>query len=271
MAAASAGKKPQSESTTTTRESESKSKSTPIITLSPAPTRPRPARPGHLRKRSVPSLEQITERYAHGSPTPAPAQEVPGTPVSRLPAFLAARRQTPSPPPGSQQVAEVVKAVPMPVASKKEVGTDVRVISRPRLARTGRIPTPPSQTTVSTPPAPAAPVVRSRKDSEESATQQAPAAPQPPSPCPRLRSRTSTARDMLCAVRRRTVMYGFPSPGPLSPCSAVGVGAGASMLDRQMSLSLSANPKRISAPAELGLRRSRSGFAHPVLSMPGGF
>lgn len=224
----------------------------PSITVSPAPATRR-TRPGHARQRSIPSLEQITERYAQ-TPAPAPAVvsqepapvQAPVPSGSRLPAFLVARRQTPSPPP-----AETATSVATPVAAEK---------TRPRLARMGRIPTPPSEAPSAVPIAASIPF-----PSTPTSTTTQPQ-PQPPSPCPRARSRTSTARDMLCAVRRRTVLYGFPAPvsprewAMLKPC-----GGGAQ--DGRFAV----NPKRISAPAELGVRRPRTGFAHPVLALPGGF
>ncbi|THG93638.1 hypothetical protein EW145_g8324 [Phellinidium pouzarii] len=97
----------------------------PTITVTSTPALPEDRRrKGHARKPSLPSLEQITERYTSQTSAAPTALPTPARARAPLPAFLQTRRSSPSPPPE-----EAPAAMPAQTAEAP----------RPRLTSTGRI------------------------------------------------------------------------------------------------------------------------------------
>ncbi|KAL5519508.1 hypothetical protein ACEPAH_1191 [Sanghuangporus vaninii] len=263
---------------------------TPSITLTtPEEEHDQPRAPqqrGHARKRSIPSLEQITERYSAQVDTAAPT---PTRPRAPLPAFLNARRQSPSPPLPTELPMVTVTAPAEP--------------PRPRLACTGRIrfpsrsPSPPSDSDSSavatSKPLPALP---SEAEIPQRRMHALPPTPLTP-PClpaleirtmhvPRtestspvhsrlteanlhaLNSRTSTAREMLSTIRRRTTVISYGNGRmqmyPPAPSTPPPTWRSAWQVEDEK------QRRRHSAPADLP-KTGRVGFMHPVLALPGGF
>ncbi|KAH8110649.1 hypothetical protein DFH11DRAFT_1801866 [Phellopilus nigrolimitatus] len=242
----------------------------PAQTQTQTPPAVRPRRAGHARKSSLPSLAQITERFSAQAapatpPPPSPATPSPATPArarAPLPAFLSARRQSPPP-----------EDVPTIVLTRSDTAAASNPASaRPRLACTGRIrfPTrPPSPLEPpATPVSPRSPatlqVTTTHVPRSAAAAPAHPAAPLTAANLCALGPRARTARDMLCAVRRRTAASSGGASGKWTLGGEGGEGEGEGGAEDEKAR------RRISAPAELPAR-ARGGFAHPVLALPGGF
>ncbi|EIM83360.1 uncharacterized protein STEHIDRAFT_159945 [Stereum hirsutum FP-91666 SS1] len=217
-----------------------------------------PKRPStQPRTHSLPSLDEITARLSKDSSVPATRES---SRPHRLPTFL---RQEPTP--------------KMPTIVVSNADASPAPTQRPRLnlpfgvSRQTKPSTPVAQSTRTTAERPKLAIPTSTSKacgppaSPRSPLLQVTTTIVPPSSAasPRnltetnviaLNSRVRTARDMMSTLRRRM------SCSP-SDCGVVGHGE-VSVEERKL--------RRISAPAELQ-RRERIEFAHPVLSMPGGF
>lgn len=256
----------------------------PSITVTTA-ERPQQDKKGHARKRSIPSLEEITERYSAqasgGATTVAAASPTPARARAPLPAFLNVRRQSPPPPP------------PVEVPEVKVIAPES--MTRPRLTCTGRIqfpsrsPSPPSSKPLPALPSEPAPLMMRGARQRTNALPPLPTSPRSPSPpslqitithVPRtestspvqlteanlyaLNSRAATARDMLSTIRRRTVVsYGRVCIPPPKSASAFVGGVYEEEDEKQR--------RRHSAPADMPSKGGRTGFSHPVLAHPSGF
>ncbi|KAI5122349.1 hypothetical protein M0805_004107 [Coniferiporia weirii] len=274
----------------------------PTITVTesqPGPERRRT----HMRKTSIPSLEQITERYtAHNVPVPAVAP-TPARARARLPAFLQTRRQSlphlgevPAPAPASAAVAAAKADEPAP---RRLMSTGrIRFPSRsppPEASGPQSQPTLPLEAPKSIPAGPVAPSGLRQRTCvaplpSTPVLLQLPPSPKPPTlqitttHVPRmssaspvqlteanlltLNSRARTAHDMLCAIRRRTtaVCSARPRTGDFSSFEfdeKAGYPGRGCDEDEK-------SRRRISAPAEMQ-RVERVGFTHPVLVLPGAF
>ena len=251
---------------------------------------------GHARKRSIPSLEQITERYTAQAVADTTAAPTPTRPRAPLPVFLNTRRRSPSP--------------PLPTVTVTAPPTEP---PRPRLACTGRIrfpsrsPSPPtdSDTPVATSkPLPALPSADVDANAAFARRRMSVLPPLPLTPpcvpaieihtthVPRtestspvhsrlteanlqaLNSRALTAREMLSTIRRRTTviscgsgrMQMYPphlSGAPVTP-PPMRRASGAWQVEDEK------QRRRHSAPADLSSTK-RTGFTHPVLALPAGF
>ncbi len=221
---------------------------TPMVVVTPADNVTcTPETRGHKRGRSIPSLEQITERFSNTqsatSVTPLPN---PVRTSSRLPAFLA-QRTTETP--GRQPLRSIQlppQRTPPPVskALPPVPNVPVRNDSLPEKRRALQV-----TTTIvprsSTKPSP----IRLTAENLDA-----------------LNSRERTARDMLSAIGRRTAVR-----GPMLRARTLSQLA-SSILSRADPGSDDGERKlrRNSAPAELPAK-CRIGFTHPVLAMPAGF
>ncbi|KAI0778027.1 hypothetical protein BD413DRAFT_489646 [Trametes elegans] len=217
-----------------------------------APLKTAPIFSSNIKRKPLPSLDQITARLSSNGYVAAPPREAPARPSMRLPSFLRT-------PPRVEQ--PTTPREPQPAAPK----------ARPALPSVvGRLRFP-------TRAAPEAPAVQ--------IAQPTPCLPpaSPRSPCtPKLEvttlvvprttssspveltesnlrafnaSRERTARHMLTRLRRRTLppQIAVPAPGEV---------------DREDEAERKS--RRHSAPPELP-RRNRVGFSHPVLDLPGAF
>lgn len=217
-------------------------------------------RKGHAR---IPSLEQITERYGAYTAVPTPVRARERIP---LPAFLNSRRQSPSPPPKQKPSQSPIgtgrlrfpsrPSTPSDVESDSDSSTNEGTIkARPALLSVAHSPRQRTYALPSSPVSPQPPVLqvtttlipRTSSSSPVKLTE---------ANLHALNSRARTARDMLSAIRRRTAVYGADISFPFFPSPHVD--------------EMEKGKRRHSAPAELP-RRVRSGFAHPVLNLPGGF
>lgn len=247
-----------------------------------ASARPMPTtRLSSNRKKSLPSLEQITAHmsiHGHGPAAHTAATPVPRSPIP-LPAFLQSNRP-PSPP------RQPIAAPPPRII--RSIGTGrlklpLRSVPAPAPAPTCALPAKPLDST--------RPVAPSRPDTSAPLRLAAPTPRSPRSPQPHvlqvtttliprtsstspvqltaanllaLDSRARTAQDMISTLRRRARV---PSP----PLKGIGSGSVDGNAGRgEADLEEERKGRRISAPAEL-IRTERTGFSHPVLNIPGGF
>lgn len=220
---------------------------TPVVVVTPADNATcTPETRGHKRGRSIPSLEQITERFSNTQPAASSTPVTnPARASTRLPAFLAQRtRETPG-----RQPLRTIQLPPQ------------------------RTPPPVCK---ALPPVPNLPQrsdsLPENRHALQVTTTIVPRSSSKPSPIKltaenldALNSRERTARDMLSAIGRRTAVR-----GPALRARALSQLA-SNMLARAVSNDEEERKqRRNSAPAELPAK-CRIGFVHPVLAMPGGF
>lgn len=223
-------------------------------------------RRGHGR---LPSLEQITERY--GSHVATAPMTQPARNRIPLPAFLNARRQSPSPPP-EQKLSQLPIGTGRlrfpsrfsPPSSETESDTDSSVSDSEGTVKAVPAPLPaslsPRQRTYALPSSPMSPQPPALKLQVTTTliprTSSASPVKLTEANLQALNSRARTGRDMISVIRRRTTVYSGNVAFPFSPSSRAD--------DAEKCR------RRNSAPAELP-RRERNGFMHPVLRLPGGF
>jgi hypothetical protein len=200
------------------------------------PSKPVGIRPA-TRHKSVPSLDEITARLALGATIRATSPEGEQR-VTRLPAFLARARQTPSPPAGHEtrlKVSGGLDRLKQRVQAPRPMKAPSLSLSPPKSPMSPMSPNIEVTTTV-------VPRITTRLSNDLSESNLL-----------ALDSRERRAKDMLCTLRRRTrpSEYGYSGRNEAEERD-----------DRRL--------KRRSAPAEL-TPLPRAGFEHPVLALPGAF
>ncbi|KDQ63830.1 hypothetical protein JAAARDRAFT_189360 [Jaapia argillacea MUCL 33604] len=213
------------------------------------------ATPVQSKRKSLPSLEEITARLSSQAPIARPDVVGPCRSPIPLPAFLktGARAHRDAPPPIIITPPEAPQARRLPLS----VG---------RLRLPSRTPSPPSPQqlpsslpmTTAPPKSPGAPPSPKIQIKTTVVPRTSSAAPSEltESNLVTFNARSRTANDMLSALRRRTFY-----------CEGTSVGRHADQVKVDEKTKLE---RRHSSPAEF-MKRERSGFTHPVLDMPGGF